>query len=58
MPVEQKKKTRQQAIDMFEGEFIRQQEREREAHRSVMDGLVIPLIDAGLVDDVDISEKA
>jgi hypothetical protein len=37
---------------------FRAEQREREAcHREVMDGLVIPLLRAGLVDDVMLDEE-
>lgn len=45
-------KTRKQAIREFEQRFRADQAARERAHRSVMDGLVIPLIEAGLVDDV------
>jgi hypothetical protein len=52
-----KKMTAEEAKRLFQEEFERSQRIAREIHEDVMKGLVIPIIEQGLLDDVEPPEE-
>ena len=52
-----KKMTAEEALRMFDAEFKRKQRIEREIHEDIKKGLLIPIIEQGLLDDVEPPER-